>query len=251
MYSRVTIAFRNVLRAKSRLFLLGGITAAVATGGFSVVRADSVSEYEKNKKKYFEEKLESCRVCASPTPFGDIASLYSEITSIKSEEKEPSVEDSAPVDPIEGMPGKIGFVDLDPELHPAPPLRMRVQVNDDDTIAPLLCPADYYELSRSTWTYLHTMAAYFPTEASPRLQQDMVAFMDTFSRTYPCEHCRDHMHKYMAAHPVTASGCESLSAWVCGLHNDVNAWQGKPLVSCDWRYLKRRYKDGYDDGECQ
>lgn len=55
------------------------------------------------------------------------------------------------------------------------------------------CPSDREELGRSTWTFLHTMAAYYPEQASKKQSEEMTQFIKTFSRFYPCEDCAEHM----------------------------------------------------------
>lgn len=61
--------------------------------------------------------------------------------------------------------------------------------------AHLQCPPDKDELGRSTWSFLHTMAAYFPDEPSPIQQKEMSAFVKIFAKYYPCEHCAKDFQK--------------------------------------------------------
>lgn len=51
------------------------------------------------------------------------------------------------------------------------------------------CPLFKNQLGRATWSYLHTMAAYYPSNPSEAEQTKMKDFVDTFSKTYPCRHC--------------------------------------------------------------
>jgi FAD-linked sulfhydryl oxidase len=112
------------------------------------------------------------------------------------------------------------------------------------------CPATYKELGNSTWTYLHTMAAYYPERPSTALAASMTPFLRTFAQIYPCETCRDHMIKYVDAHPPRAGSNAELSLYLCEFHNDVSRELGKPQVPCDAAALIRRYRDGPEDGSC-
>ena len=51
------------------------------------------------------------------------------------------------------------------------------------------CPLDKDSLGQKTWSFLHTMAAYFPDKPTTTQQKEMSAFMKLFSKYYPCDHC--------------------------------------------------------------
>ena len=125
-----------------------------------------------------------------------------------------------------------------------------ITLNDDGTVSPLHCPPDYFELSRSTWTYLHTMAAYYPEEPTDGMKQHVTNLLTSFPYLYPCPQCKDHMISYIDKYPIPTTNNRELSVWMCELHNDVNKWQGKRLVQCSADYLIQRYKDGYGDERC-
>ncbi|KJE92627.1 gfer protein [Capsaspora owczarzaki ATCC 30864] len=124
-----------------------------------------------------------------------------------------------------------------PASQPQPPT-----IRDD-------CPADSVELGRSTWTFLHTMAAYYPDKPSEKQQSDMSNFLTFFSRVYPCDYCADHMRGEMVTDKPVVTSRFGLSQWFCRLHNEVNRRQGKPEFDCS--RVDERWRDGWKDGSCE
>ncbi|DAA79878.1 TPA_exp: Sulfhydryl oxidase [Trichophyton benhamiae CBS 112371] len=114
------------------------------------------------------------------------------------------------------------------------------------------CPADVEALGRSTWTLLHTMAATYPTTASPQQQSEMNQFMTLFSKLYPCWVCADDLRTWMN-HPSGAnkpklSGRAEFGNWMCLAHNEVNRKLGKKEFDCSkW---EERWRTGWKDGRC-
>ena len=54
---------------------------------------------------------------------------------------------------------------------------------------------DREELGSATWTFLHTMAAYYPDHPSGEQKKEMTQFVGIFSRFYPCEDCAEHLQR--------------------------------------------------------
>jgi len=111
------------------------------------------------------------------------------------------------------------------------------------------CPPDSKQLGRATWTFLHTMAAYYPDEPSKTQQTEMSTFLDGFSKFYPCHYCADHLQGEMKTRPPVVQSRTILSRWFCDIHNEVNQRLGKSMFDCN-KVGERWGPDGPADGSC-
>ncbi|KAJ2159774.1 Flavin-linked sulfhydryl oxidase of the mitochondrial IMS [Coemansia sp. RSA 552] len=110
------------------------------------------------------------------------------------------------------------------------------------------CPPDSQVLGRATWTFLHTMAAYYPERAEPKQQDMMRSLLGSFSHFYPCGRCASHLREEMAKHPPPVATRIGLSQWLCRTHNKVNVLLGKDEFDCS--KVDERWRDGPSDGRC-
>ncbi|EEA18988.1 Flavin-linked sulfhydryl oxidase of the mitochondrial IMS [Talaromyces marneffei ATCC 18224] len=114
------------------------------------------------------------------------------------------------------------------------------------------CPPDVEELGRSTWTFLHTLTATYPTTASTEKQTQMRSFLGLFSNLYPCWACAEDFRNWMSDptgknEPRLSSRAE-FGQWMCEAHNAVNRKLGKKEFDC--RLWEERWRTGWKDGRC-
>ncbi|KAJ3107181.1 hypothetical protein HDU97_004601 [Phlyctochytrium planicorne] len=103
------------------------------------------------------------------------------------------------------------------------------------------CPPDSQELGAATWTFLHTMAAYYPETPTEAEQKTAKVFFRTFSKLYPCGYCASHLREELKTNPPQVDSNKSLNLWLCGIHNEVNERLGKPKFDCS--KVWERWKD--------
>jgi FAD-linked sulfhydryl oxidase len=120
------------------------------------------------------------------------------------------------------------------------------------TTIPDDCPPDVETLGRSTWTFLHSLTAAYPTTATIEQQKEMGSFLGLFSRLYPCWVCAEDFRNWMSEPsgrnaPRLSSRAE-FGHWMCQAHNEVNRKLGKKEFDCN--FWEERWRTGWKDGRC-
>ncbi|PKI85397.1 thiol oxidase [Malassezia vespertilionis] len=118
------------------------------------------------------------------------------------------------------------------------------------------CPADIEELGRSTWTFLHSAAAYYPDEPSSVQRASMLALLDALPHVYPCSTCASELELEYARQPSQAradavQNGATLRYYLCTLHNEVNVRLGKSVWDCnDVQRLQHRWYEAPEGSAC-
>lgn len=110
------------------------------------------------------------------------------------------------------------------------------------------CPLDREELGRNSWSFLHTMAAYYPKKPSEDQKKSMTQFMDIFAQFYPCKDCAKDLRKSLQNSRPDVRDRYMFSKWMCQIHNEVNIKLGKPEFDCS--KVLERWRTGWKDGSC-
>jgi FAD-linked sulfhydryl oxidase len=119
-----------------------------------------------------------------------------------------------------------------------------------DAYEPFPPPPNADDLGRQTWTFLHTMAAYYPERPTIQQERHAHALFSAMAALYPCHVCAEHLQDELQVHPPKTDSRRSLSQWLCEMHNEVNERLGKPIFDCSrvlerWR-LDRKAVTGSD-----
>lgn len=141
-----------------------------------------------------------------------------------------------------------------------PPL---TNLNGSSSEQEVQCPPDGEIIGQSTWTFLHSAAAYYPNSPSEIQQKSMLSLIHSLPHLYPCHSCAEALGEELTRESKEKRSWEGgdvlqkavqtgpgLRKWLCGVHNEVNVRLGKPAWTCDEESLRQRWKDGPPNGQC-
>ena len=148
----------------------------------------------------------------------------------------------------ENPPSSPSAISTDPHPAPPPPTTTTTTTTTPSTAVKVECPPDSEQLGSSTWTFLHTMASYYPDTPTEQSKTAVVNLMDSMAELYPCSFCAKHLRKELTRHPTRVESRTALEQWMCELHNEVNERLGKKPFDCT--RVRERWRDGPPSGEC-
>mmetsp|Transcript_26686 Transcript_26686/g.31055 ORF Transcript_26686/g.31055 Transcript_26686/m.31055 type:complete len:182 (+) Transcript_26686:75-620(+) len=108
------------------------------------------------------------------------------------------------------------------------------------------CPPSKENIGRSTWTLLHSMAAWYPDRPSFEEERRIKAFMEALAIFYPCTYCATDFQENIKKTPVQTKSRKDLCVWLCEQHNNVNEKLGKQLFDCSIKNLDERWRKNQD-----
>jgi mitochondrial FAD-linked sulfhydryl oxidase len=106
------------------------------------------------------------------------------------------------------------------------------------------CPPMREQLGQATWTFLHSMAAYYPESPSDEEKKSVAGLIKSLELLYPCSHCRQQFQIDIQTNPPRLNSRTEFSMWLCEQHNLVNELIGKPLFPCNMKEIDERWRYG-------
>lgn len=93
----------------------------------------------------------------------------------------------------------------------------------------------------SLWNFLHVISLEYPEDPTNDQKSAIIKLIESLQIILPCEYCRVHFNKIIEKLPPLNEALqkrETLVHWMFNLHNTVNLFSGKDVIS---------FKDFIDD----
>ena len=119
------------------------------------------------------------------------------------------------------------------------------EASKDDDQWEMKPPASFEEVGQSTWTLIHTMAAYYPEKPSETQKRATSQFIQSLTEVYPCKNCAKDLKEELVEVPPRLDNQKEFAKWACDLHNVVNVKLGKPIFPCE--FVDKRWKFSKDE----
>jgi mitochondrial FAD-linked sulfhydryl oxidase len=98
------------------------------------------------------------------------------------------------------------------------------------------------ENGQNYWNFMHTLAAYYPEEATESQRKKMDFFVDKSCDYFLIEDkWKKRWKRNIEALPPTLSSQKDFSIWMCKQHNIINKQIGKPMFPCIQERLEERW----------
>jgi hypothetical protein len=81
------------------------------------------------------------------------------------------------------------------------------------------------------WLALHTITLNYPNNPSDIQKEEITNFFLNLGHILPCYNCRNNYYKHLKDIPINASSKLDLVYWLIDIHNDVNRYLNKPILS--------------------
>lgn len=87
---------------------------------------------------------------------------------------------------------------------------------------------------RYAWNFLHLVTLDYPKNPTDTDKQNYYNFFNSVQHVLPCAKCRHNMTSHLKKYPLTndiLSNRDALIKWLIDLHNMVNYYTGKNMLS--------------------
>ena len=84
------------------------------------------------------------------------------------------------------------------------------------------------------WCFFHLVTFGYPENPTETDKENYYAYINSLKNVLPCDKCKQNQKKHLKKYPVTEEALSSRSAlvkWGIDLHNIVNYYTGKPMMS--------------------
>lgn len=84
------------------------------------------------------------------------------------------------------------------------------------------------------WCFFHLVLLGYPANPTKKDKKHYYEYIQSLKHVLPCDKCKDNLKKHLKKYPLTDTALESrpnLIKWGIDLHNIVNYYTGKPLLT--------------------
>ena len=88
------------------------------------------------------------------------------------------------------------------------------------------------------WHFLHFVCLNYPDFPTDAEKEWYKEFFDLLPKVMPCPPCGIHFEQNMKKHPIRLDSKKDLFEWCIDMHNEVNAMNGKKVLSYEEAYAE-------------